>query len=98
MLAEALVFPSEYEGFGAPVIEAMALGTPVIAAAQPAVSEVVADAGIVLPRELDPWSDALDVVADRRHELVELGRRRAIEYTAVKSGAALAVAYRRALG
>jgi alpha-1,3-rhamnosyl/mannosyltransferase len=96
-LADALVFPSEYEGFGAPVVEAMALGTPVIAADQPAVAEVIGDAGLVLPREADAWADALDVVAARREELVTNGRRRAGEYTAVKSGAALAAAYRRAL-
>ena len=48
-LADALVFPSEYEGFGAPVVEAMALGTPVICSDQPALKEVVAEAGLVLP-------------------------------------------------
>ncbi len=96
-LAEALVFPSEYEGFGAPVVEAMALGTPVIAADQPAVAEVIGDAGIVLPRQIDAWADALDTVADRRKELVAAGRRRSADFTAVRSGAALAAAYRRAL-
>ena len=50
-LAEALVFPSEYEGFGAPVVEAMALGTPVVCSDQAALAEVVGDAGIVLPRD-----------------------------------------------
>ena len=40
-----LVFPSQYEGFGAPVVEAMALGTPVICSDQPALVEVVGDAG-----------------------------------------------------
>ena len=42
-LADALVFPSEYEGFGAPAIEAMALGTPVICSDQSALVEVVGD-------------------------------------------------------
>jgi glycosyltransferase involved in cell wall biosynthesis len=96
-LAEALVFPSEYEGFGAPIVEAMALGTPVIAADQPAVAEVIGDAGIVLPREVDAWAGALDDVAARRTELVAAGRRRSADFTAVRSGAALAAAYRRAL-
>ena len=96
-MAEALVFPSEYEGFGAPIVEAMALGTPVIAADQPAVAEVVGDAGLVLPRDIEAWAGALDTVAAERKELVTRGRRRALEYTAVKSGAALATAYRRAL-
>lgn len=96
-LAEALVFPSEYEGFGAPVVEAMALGTPVIAADQPAVAEVISDAGIVLPREIDAWAGALDNVAARRAELVAAGRRRSADFTAARSGVALAAAYRRAL-
>ena len=43
--AEALVFPSQYEGFGAPVIEAMALGTPVVCSDRAALPDVVGDAG-----------------------------------------------------
>ena len=96
-MAEALVFPSEYEGFGAPVVEAMALGTPVIAADHPAVAEVVGDAGVVLPREIEAWAGALDTVSAERKELVARGRRRASEYSTAKSGAALVTAYRRAM-
>ena len=96
-LAEAMVFPSEYEGFGAPVVEAMALGTPVIAADQPAVAEVVGNAGIVLPRDSAAWAGALDDVGARRQELVAAGRRRSADFTAERSGAALVSAYRRAL-
>ena len=47
-MADALVFPSRYEGFGAPLIEAMALGTPVIAADTTCIPEVVGDAGVVV--------------------------------------------------
>jgi glycosyltransferase involved in cell wall biosynthesis len=96
-LASALVFPSEYEGFGAPVVEAMALGTPVICSDQPALAEVVADAGLVLPREADAWADALDVLDARTSSMVAAGRKRAAEFTAEKSGAGLAAAYRAAL-
>ena len=97
-LADALVFPSEYEGFGAPVVEAMALGTPVIASDQEALAEVIGDAGIVLPREPEAWADALDVLTRRGIELRAAGRRRAASFTAECSGAALAAAYRTALG
>lgn len=96
-LASALVFPSEYEGFGAPVIEAMALGTPVIASDQPALAEVVADAGLVLPRDPEVWSVALDHVAERRAELVAAGRLRVQDFTIEVSGAALARAYEHAV-
>ena len=90
-------FPSEYEGFGAPLVEAMALGTPVIAADQPAVAEVVGNAGIVLPRDSDAWASALDDVGVRRQELVAAGFRRSAEFTAERSGAALVSAYRQVL-
>lgn len=96
-LATAMAFPSEYEGFGAPVVEAMALGTPVVVADQPAVREVVGDAGIVLPREVEAWAGVLDDATDGRALLAAAGRRRATEFTIDRSGAALAAAYRRAL-
>jgi glycosyltransferase involved in cell wall biosynthesis len=96
-MADALVFPSEYEGFGAPVVEAMALGTPVISSDQEALAEVVGNAGLVLPRSADAWAGALDDVAARRSELIAAGHRRAAMYTSLASGAALAGAYRSAI-
>lgn len=91
--ADALVFPSEYEGFGAPVVEAMSLGTPVVCSDQPALAEVVGAAGLVLPLALDAWADALDVIADRTDELRGAGRERARAFTTERSGAALGNAY-----
>jgi glycosyltransferase involved in cell wall biosynthesis len=93
-MADALVFPSEYEGFGAPVVEAMALGTPVVCSDQPALAEVVGEAGLVLPLDTGAWAGALDVVAQRRETMIALGRARAEAFTAARSGAALASAYR----
>ena len=95
-LADALVFPSEYEGFGAPVVEAMALGTPVVCSDQAALTEVVGDAGIVLPRTVEAWADALERVDRDRPRLVAAGRARAADFTSARSGAALAEAYRAA--
>ncbi|WP_100912590.1 glycosyltransferase family 4 protein [Pseudoalteromonas spongiae] len=51
--AKALVFPSQYEGFGLPVLEAMQSGTPVLTSCDSAMSEVVGQAGILVQHE-DP--------------------------------------------
>ena len=99
--ADALVFPSRYEGFGAPVLEAMAVGTPVLAAATTALPEVVGSAGLLLdPDDGDAWAHAIAAVLDDetlRAELIAAGRARAAELTATRSAAALALAYRGAL-
>ncbi len=94
--ADALVFPSQYEGFGAPVLEAMALGTPVVTSDQAALPEVAGSAALVLPLAHDAWAGALDEVAARRDELVAAGRARAAHFTTAVSAAALADAYRQA--
>lgn len=93
--ATALVFPSEYEGFGAPVIEAMLLGTPVVCSAHPALREVAGGAAIVVA-EADgaAWAAAVVEAGRRRDELVAAGAARAERFTTARSGAALATAYR----
>ncbi|MET0145978.1 MAG: glycosyltransferase family 1 protein [Ilumatobacteraceae bacterium] len=96
--AEALVFPSEYEGFGAPVLEAMALATPVVCSDRAALPEVAGDAALVRPLDRDAWADALDDVAEQRDCLAAAGRRRAARFTTFESGARLAEAYRRCAG
>jgi glycosyltransferase involved in cell wall biosynthesis len=71
----------------------MALGAPVICSDQPALAEVVGDAGLVLPLDVDAWAGALDVVAARSDEMRSAGRRRAQAFSTERSGAALATAY-----
>jgi alpha-1,3-rhamnosyl/mannosyltransferase len=95
--ADALVFPSEYEGFGAPAVEAMALDTPVICSDQPALAEVVGDAGVVLPLDVEAWAGALDTVSERADAMRSAGRARARSFTVERSGAALAASYDLAL-
>ncbi|MFZ4719780.1 MAG: glycosyltransferase family 4 protein [Ilumatobacteraceae bacterium] len=94
----AMVFPSRYEGFGAPLIEAMALGAPVVCSDATCMPQIVGDAGIVRPLEPDAWRDVLDEAVRRRDELVAAGLRRAQDFTSQASGAALADVYHAALG
>lgn len=93
--ARALVFPSEYEGFGAPLVEAMDLGVPVVASDHPAVVEVCGDAAaIVTTRSGDAWADAVVTALTRADELIAAGHARREAFTLERSGAALAAAYR----
>ena len=97
LAATAVVFPSEYEGFGAPVLEAMALGTPVIASDRAAVPEVLGGAGVSLPLDADAWAGALHEVERSRAQLSAAGLRRAAAFTVRDSAADLLRAYRRGL-
>ncbi len=65
--ADAFVFPSLYEGFGLPPLEAMACGTPVICSNTSSLPEVVGDAGVLFdPRDVEGMADALGrVLRDR---------------------------------
>jgi glycosyltransferase involved in cell wall biosynthesis len=97
-MSVALVFPSLYEGFGAPALEAMALGTPVIASNCASLPEVIGDGGLVLPLEETAWAGALTEVHARRDELVRRGYARALQFTAAQSAQDLCRAYEYALG
>jgi alpha-1,3-rhamnosyl/mannosyltransferase len=96
-MAEAMVFPSEYEGFGAPLIEAMTLGCPVVANSATCIPDVVGDAGVVCPLDPEHWVAALDEVRGRRTALVAAGHERAKQFTSAVSGAALSTAYAAAM-
>ncbi len=91
--AQFAVFPSFYEGFGMPLLEAMAAGTPVLASDIPAHREVLADAGRFFAAEdedeLGRRMRELAEDRDLRRELAERGRRRACLFTWERSAAAL---------
>jgi glycosyltransferase involved in cell wall biosynthesis len=82
---QALLFPSLYEGFGFPVLEAMAAGAPVIATNRASVPELVGDAGFLCePMDVGAMAEAVRrVVKDRelRRMLARRGRERAAQFT-----------------
>jgi glycosyltransferase involved in cell wall biosynthesis len=92
--ALAMVFPSRYEGFGIPVPEAMAAGTPVICSRAGALPEVAGDGALLIDStdRVDEWLNAVGEVAKSsqlRNTLIEKGRRRAAQFTWEESGSRL---------
>ena len=87
--AELFVYPSLYEGFGLPPLEAMACGTPVVAARSSSIPEIVEDGGLLY----DPYDEAslseaiLRVMLDDelRKQLVQKGYRRKAQFSWVKA-------------
>jgi glycosyltransferase involved in cell wall biosynthesis len=100
--AVALTFPSRFEGFGLPVLEAMGNGCPVIAAAATALPEVVGPAGIILdPDDVGAWARAMtELLTDerRREWFVEAGFARTASFRWGASVDASLAAYHLALG
>ena len=92
--AQALVMPSEYEGFGQPVIEAMLRGCPVVSSGHGALGEVVGQGGLVVGDDIDDWVAAIGRVrGPDRSTLVERGRTRAADFTPVAAARAQAAVY-----
>ncbi|CAN5640291.1 glycosyltransferase family 1 protein [soil metagenome] len=83
--ADALVMPSRAEGFGLPIVEAMAVGTPVICSDDPALQEVSGGATLIVPRgQPDPLAAALLALSgddDARYRLGAAGLVRAADFS-----------------
>ena len=96
-LAELFVYPSHYEGFGLPVLEAMNLGTPVIAANSSSLPEVVADAGLLInPDEPIALAEAILQVlssSQLQQDLIIKGQKRAAEFSWEKTAQETLIAY-----
>ena len=83
--AAVFAYPSLYEGFGIPPLEAMACGTPVVASTAGALPEVLGDAALLIdPNNQRALGEALEAVLSKpevRDRLQSAGRRRARLYT-----------------
>jgi glycosyltransferase involved in cell wall biosynthesis len=98
--ATVLAYPSLYEGFGFPPLEAMAAGVPVVATAAGAVPEVVGDAAeLVVPGDVPALAEALTRVIEDdslRARLIAAGRARAASFTWASAAASMVELYREA--
>ena len=73
--AYALIYPSFYEGFGIPLLEAMKAGVPFLALNNSAIPEVAGDAGILLEQpDITLFKDALQTINSKRTELIRKGQ------------------------
>jgi glycosyltransferase involved in cell wall biosynthesis len=100
-LSEAFVYPSKFEGFGLPVLEAMHRGVPVATSGATSLAEVAGDAALIF----DPADDAAITTAIRRllddelvrDDLIRRGRERAASFTWQRAARETLASYRRAL-
>jgi glycosyltransferase involved in cell wall biosynthesis len=96
--ASLFAFPSLHEGFGLPVLEAMAAGAPVVASDIPAIREVAGDAALLVPPgNAGAWAEGIEaLLADgpRRAAMAERGRHRAELFSWASTAAATLEVYR----
>ncbi len=99
--AEVFVYPSVFEGFGLPVLEAMACGTPVIVSDASSLPEVAGDAGLCIPpHDVEAWAVALRRAWDDdqwREQARARGLAQAERYTWALTAQQTADSYRKAL-
>lgn len=91
------VFPSLYEGYGIPLLEAMVCGAPVVGSDIPTNAELLGDAGLVVAAQPETLGEAIASLLEsetRRQELIERGRARVQQFSPRTTAAQLLAGYR----
>jgi glycosyltransferase involved in cell wall biosynthesis len=87
--ASVVVYPSLFEGFGMPVVEAMACGVPVVASSHPSLDEACGDAAVrVDPRDPDAIANGIRAALIQREQLSVRGLEHARSFTWLENGRA----------
>lgn len=95
--AAALVYPSLFEGFGIPVVDAMASGIPVVASSHPSLDDAAGDAAVRAdPRSPEAIASAIERALAERERLVPVGLEHARRFTWKACGQAVLAGYERA--
>jgi glycosyltransferase involved in cell wall biosynthesis len=85
--AAVFVYPSRFEGFGMPVVEAMACGAPCVVSSHPSLDEACGDAAIrVDPEQPEAIADGIERALEQRDELVRRGVDHARRFTWLENG------------